>query len=204
MAEFQFKCPQCGADVLAEDELRGQVLSCPYCKKGIVVPNKIEHVNCTRVPIQCTSEVCHDDKLNGGASERHKRKTDKVFTKSGTSDSFDESRSSTGKCSSSRFSKLFNQINPFTVLREEKHVFILPILSKAIYRILNAVICIVSMALMLTSPILCGRFLFFIPLIFCIVIVGACLLLVINRICYELVILAFCLYDEVRHFNNAD
>lgn len=39
MAEFEFKCPQCGQTIEADDSLCGQVAECPHCGKGIVVPN---------------------------------------------------------------------------------------------------------------------------------------------------------------------
>ena len=35
---FEFKCPQCGQTVEADDSMRGQVAPCPYCEKNIVVP----------------------------------------------------------------------------------------------------------------------------------------------------------------------
>lgn len=35
---FQFKCPQCGQVVMADEEDRGHVAECPHCGKGIVVP----------------------------------------------------------------------------------------------------------------------------------------------------------------------
>lgn len=35
---FEFKCPQCGHVVEAEESVRGEVVECPYCGKGIVVP----------------------------------------------------------------------------------------------------------------------------------------------------------------------
>ena len=38
MATFQFNCPRCGQPVEADDILRGQVATCPYCTKNIVVP----------------------------------------------------------------------------------------------------------------------------------------------------------------------
>lgn len=38
MADFQFKCPQCGRDVTADDSLAGQVARCPFCGKGVVIP----------------------------------------------------------------------------------------------------------------------------------------------------------------------
>ena len=38
MAQFEFKCPQCGYTIEAEDSIRGQVAECPHCGKGIVVP----------------------------------------------------------------------------------------------------------------------------------------------------------------------
>ena len=40
MEQCEFKCPQCGQQVSADDSLRGSVVSCPYCEKGIVVPQK--------------------------------------------------------------------------------------------------------------------------------------------------------------------
>ncbi len=38
MAQFNFKCPQCGEMVEADDSLCGMVAECPSCGKGIVVP----------------------------------------------------------------------------------------------------------------------------------------------------------------------
>jgi len=38
MAEFEFKCPQCGGAIEADDSFRGQTVECPHCGKGIVVP----------------------------------------------------------------------------------------------------------------------------------------------------------------------
>ena len=38
MAQFEFKCPQCGHAVMADDKMRGTVAECPHCEKGIVVP----------------------------------------------------------------------------------------------------------------------------------------------------------------------
>ena len=35
---FEFKCPQCGQMVEADEAYRGQVAECPHCGKGIVVP----------------------------------------------------------------------------------------------------------------------------------------------------------------------
>ena len=40
MAKFDFTCPQCGVLIEAEESLRGLVLECPSCGKGIVVPAK--------------------------------------------------------------------------------------------------------------------------------------------------------------------
>ena len=39
MAQFNFKCPQCGESIEADDSLCGQVAECPSCGKGIVVPH---------------------------------------------------------------------------------------------------------------------------------------------------------------------
>lgn len=38
MTEFEFKCPQCGGAIEADDSFRGQTVECPHCGKGIVVP----------------------------------------------------------------------------------------------------------------------------------------------------------------------
>ena len=38
MAEFKFKCPQCGQTIEADESFRGQTAECPYCGKGIVIP----------------------------------------------------------------------------------------------------------------------------------------------------------------------
>ena len=37
---FEFKCPQCGQMVEADEAYRGQVAECPHCGKGIVVPRR--------------------------------------------------------------------------------------------------------------------------------------------------------------------
>ena len=39
MAEFQFKCPQCGQVIEADELFRGQVAPCPFCEKNIVIPS---------------------------------------------------------------------------------------------------------------------------------------------------------------------
>lgn len=38
MAQFDFNCPLCGEKIGADNSLRGQVVECPSCGKGIVVP----------------------------------------------------------------------------------------------------------------------------------------------------------------------
>ncbi len=38
MAKFDFKCPQCGESIEADDSMCGEVAECPSCGKGIVVP----------------------------------------------------------------------------------------------------------------------------------------------------------------------
>lgn len=38
--QFEFKCPQCGQMVCADESMSGLVVLCPYCEKGIVVPKK--------------------------------------------------------------------------------------------------------------------------------------------------------------------
>ena len=35
---FKFNCPQCGNPIEADDSFRGEVVACPHCDKGIVVP----------------------------------------------------------------------------------------------------------------------------------------------------------------------
>ena len=40
MANFDFTCPQCGVLIEVEESLRGLVLECPSCGKGVVVPPK--------------------------------------------------------------------------------------------------------------------------------------------------------------------
>ena len=55
---IEFKCPQCGQIVEADESDRGQVAACPHCGKGIVVPrgktngevqrpeSKVVHIKC--------------------------------------------------------------------------------------------------------------------------------------------------------------
>lgn len=39
---IEFKCPQCGNAVVADETYRGHVVECPHCTKGIVVPKNKE------------------------------------------------------------------------------------------------------------------------------------------------------------------
>ena len=41
MAQFMFKCPQCGTDIEADESFRGQVAECPHCNRGIVIPRNV-------------------------------------------------------------------------------------------------------------------------------------------------------------------
>lgn len=56
---FEFKCPQCGNAVAVDESYRGQVVECPHCAKGIVVPrNKtsgqaVQRPESKVVSIQC-------------------------------------------------------------------------------------------------------------------------------------------------------
>ena len=45
---FEFKCPQCGQTVEADESFRGQVAQCPHCGKGIVVPRVKPKLGVTR------------------------------------------------------------------------------------------------------------------------------------------------------------
>ena len=45
---FEFKCPQCGQMVEADETYRGQVAECPHCGKGIVVPRDKQKVQIER------------------------------------------------------------------------------------------------------------------------------------------------------------
>ena len=45
---FEFKCPQCGQQVMADESDRGQVAECPHCGKGIVVPRVKPKLGVTR------------------------------------------------------------------------------------------------------------------------------------------------------------
>ncbi len=68
---FEFKCPQCGNAVSVDESYRGQVVECPHCAKGIVVPNSKANGGGLRrlakvVNIQCPHcgteyEVTHRD-----------------------------------------------------------------------------------------------------------------------------------------------
>ncbi len=41
MAQCDFNCPQCGEKIAADAALQGQVVECPSCGKGIVVPRTV-------------------------------------------------------------------------------------------------------------------------------------------------------------------
>ena len=48
MMNFEFKCPQCGQMVEADEAYRGQVAECPHCGKGIVIPREKPKVQVER------------------------------------------------------------------------------------------------------------------------------------------------------------
>lgn len=70
---FEFACPQCGNPVSVDESYRGQVVECPHCAKGIVVPKckstgevleadtKTVHIQCP----QCGDEISIDESDRG-------------------------------------------------------------------------------------------------------------------------------------------
>ena len=56
---IEFKCPQCGNAVSVDESYRGQVVECPHCAKGIVVPKAkanseaVQRPESNMVHIQC-------------------------------------------------------------------------------------------------------------------------------------------------------
>ena len=47
---IEFKCPQCGQLVTADESSRGQVAECPHCGKGIVVPHGKPRLGVRKTP----------------------------------------------------------------------------------------------------------------------------------------------------------
>ena len=45
MSQFEFKCPQCNHGVTADETLRGEIARCPICKRRIVVPPTLTHLD---------------------------------------------------------------------------------------------------------------------------------------------------------------
>ena len=82
MAEFQFKCPQCGQAVTADESLRGQTAQCPFCEKGIVVPRKTNlEATTSSAPQKQSPNIHHSstsnphpssDKRGNGANEKER------------------------------------------------------------------------------------------------------------------------------------
>ena len=51
---MEFKCPQCGQMVEADESARGQVAACPHCGKGIIVPrNGIQSKSTITTSVTC-------------------------------------------------------------------------------------------------------------------------------------------------------
>ena len=51
---FEFKCPQCGKPVSADESYRGKVVECPHCTRGIVVPkNEVQRQATKTIHIKC-------------------------------------------------------------------------------------------------------------------------------------------------------
>ena len=54
---IEFKCPQCGQMVAADEAYRGQVVQCPKCEKGIVVPRNAPIISTVSVTPESTSPL---------------------------------------------------------------------------------------------------------------------------------------------------
>lgn len=50
MAEYLFGCPQCGQQLLVDGTGLGQVMECPKCHKGIVVPKNLPEYRAQTAP----------------------------------------------------------------------------------------------------------------------------------------------------------
>lgn len=81
MSEFVFACPHCGAELEIDDSLAGQVLECPACHKGIVVPR--DHafsddevlMSCENVPEHTSADILipdegNHDEVDGGRARQ--------------------------------------------------------------------------------------------------------------------------------------
>ncbi|MGD0745193.1 MAG: hypothetical protein ABSA45_08565 [Verrucomicrobiota bacterium] len=57
-AMFKFKCPSCQADLTGKDDLRGQSVQCPFCRKTIIVPfSRPEVIRKTKTQVQASRVV---------------------------------------------------------------------------------------------------------------------------------------------------
>jgi len=76
----EFNCPQCGQLVTVDEAYRGQVVECPKCEKGIVVPRNASCVPTVSVVPETTSPL-RLRKINGqygqegGRSSSHQQET---------------------------------------------------------------------------------------------------------------------------------
>ena len=55
---FEFKCPQCGNAVAVDESYRGQVVECPHCTRGIVVPKSKSNDEARRQTIKVIQIQC--------------------------------------------------------------------------------------------------------------------------------------------------
>ncbi|MBR4652901.1 MAG: hypothetical protein IKO72_06025 [Kiritimatiellae bacterium] len=65
---IEFKCPQCGQMVAADESSRGQVAECPHCGKGIVVPHGKSRLGVRKPP-----EAISRDHYQGDPNQKGNR-----------------------------------------------------------------------------------------------------------------------------------
>ena len=82
MAEFEFKCPQCGGEVTADDSLAGQVARCPFCGKGVVIPRtRGAAKSLGRNEVERPDGIEKDSGRTENSAEADKMREKKVFWK---------------------------------------------------------------------------------------------------------------------------
>jgi len=67
---FEFKCPQCGQMVEADESYRGQVAECPYCGKGIVIPRQNPRTGTLRNDSTKKDRAKDSHTINNGQKQR--------------------------------------------------------------------------------------------------------------------------------------
>ena len=87
MSEFIFTCPHCGSELEVDDSLAGQVVECPSCRKGIVVPRSLileDTASASRMEDVQDEIIPKEDFVTAIADFRRDATNERIFSEAST------------------------------------------------------------------------------------------------------------------------